>query len=78
MTLPSRWFQRMMIRAAVDILPDWARQTLGLEDQRLKRWERTLIRALGRFTNRIVVESSASSAACRRLGLPSDYLQRRA
>ncbi|HEX5775485.1 MAG TPA: oxygenase MpaB family protein [Caulobacteraceae bacterium] len=70
--------QLMMIRAAVDILPGWARETLGLEDQRLKAWERSLVRALGRLSDRILVESSPSSAACRRLGLPSDYLHRRA
>lgn len=72
-----RWWQRMMIRAAVDILPDWARETLGLDGQRLKGWERGLIRGLGGLMDRIVIESSPSSAACRRLGLPSDYLQRR-
>jgi uncharacterized protein (DUF2236 family) len=75
--LPSRRLQRMLIRAAVEITPPWARETLGLEDQRLKRWEATLIRMLGRLADRIVVESSPSSAACRRLGLASDYLQRR-
>ena len=75
--LPVRWLQRMMIRAAVDILPSWARETLGLQQWRLRRWEAALIRALARFTDRIVVEASPSSAACRRLGLPSDYLQRR-
>lgn len=68
--------QLMMIRAAVDILPDWAREMLGLEDQRLKPRERPLIRALGRLSDRILVESSPSAAACRRLGLPSDYLHK--
>ena len=70
-----RWVQHMLIRAAVDILP--ARERLGLQGQRLKPWERTLVSTLGRLSDRIVVESSPSSAACRRLGLPSDYLQRR-
>ena len=72
-----RWVQHMLIRAAIDILPDWARERLGLQGQRLKPWERTLVSTLGRLSDRIVVESSPSSAACRRLGLPSDYLQRR-
>jgi len=69
--------QRMMIRAAVEITPAWARETLGLED-RLKPWEAALIRTLGRLADTVVVEASPSSAACRRLGLPSDYLHRRA
>jgi uncharacterized protein (DUF2236 family) len=71
-----RPLQRMMIRAAVEITPAWARERLGLRD-RLKPWEASLIRTLARLADRIVVESSPSSAACRRLGLPSDYLQRR-
>jgi uncharacterized protein (DUF2236 family) len=74
---PLRPLQRMMIRAAVEITPVWARERLGLRD-RLKPWEASLIRTLARLADRIVVESSPSSAACRRLGLPSDYLQRRA
>jgi uncharacterized protein (DUF2236 family) len=74
---PLRPLQRMMIRAAVEITPAWARERLGLID-RLKPWEASLIRTLARLADRIVVESSPSSAACRRLGLPSDYLQQRA
>ena len=73
-----RWIQHMLIRAAIDILPDWAPALLGLEDQRLKPWERPIVRALARFSDRIVIEASPASAACRRLGLPSDYLHRRA
>jgi len=36
-----------------------------------------LIGLLGRFSDRIVIEAGPASSACRRLGLPSDYLQRR-
>lgn len=76
---PFRPLQGMLIRAAVEITPPWARDILGLGPRwGLKRWEAALIRWLGRFTDRIVVESSPASAACRRLGLPSDYLQRAA
>jgi len=70
-------FRSMFIRAAVEILPNGARELLGLEDWRLKLWERLLIRLIGRFTDALVVEATPASAACRRLGLPSDYLQRR-
>jgi uncharacterized protein (DUF2236 family) len=72
-----RPLQHMMIRAAVEITPEWARETLGL-NHRLKPWEAALIRALGAIADRIVVEASPPSAACRRLGLASDYLHRRA
>ena len=70
--------QRMMVRAAVAITPAWARERLGLEGVRLRGWEAVLIRLLGRLSDAIVVEDGPSAAACRRLGLPSDYLQRRA
>lgn len=73
-----RWIQQMLVRAAIDILPAWARDKLGLEGQRLKAWERPLVRALARFSDRILVEAGPSAAACRRLGLPSDYLHQRA
>lgn len=78
MPAPLRPLQRMMIRAAADVIPGWAREELGLEHLRLKGWERRLIGWLGRISDRIVIEASPSSCACRRLGLPSDYLQRRA
>jgi uncharacterized protein (DUF2236 family) len=73
-----KWIQHMLVRAAIDILPDWARERLGLQDQRLKPLERPLVKALARFSDRIVIEASPASAACRRLGLPSDYLHQRA
>jgi uncharacterized protein (DUF2236 family) len=69
-------FRSMFLRAAVEILPDWAPPLLGLEAWRLKAWERPLIRLIGRFMDAMVVEATPASAACRRLGLPSDYLQR--
>jgi uncharacterized protein (DUF2236 family) len=66
----------MFLRAAVEILPEWAPPLLGLEAWRLKAWERPLVRLIGRFMDAMVVEATPASAACRRLGLPSDYLQR--
>jgi uncharacterized protein (DUF2236 family) len=69
-------FRSMFLRAAVEILPDWAPPLLGLEAWRLKAWERPLIRLIGRAMDAMVVEATPASAACRRLGLPSDYLQR--
>ncbi|MGE5565139.1 MAG: oxygenase MpaB family protein [Parcubacteria group bacterium] len=69
-------FRSMFIRAAVEILPDWTRDTLGLQDRRLRPWETGLIRLVARIADTVVVEATPASAACRRLGLPSDYLQR--
>ena len=74
---PLRPLQAMMIRAAIEITPAWTRERLGLEGQRLKPWEARLIRSIALIADAVVVESSPASAACRRLGLSSDYLHRR-
>jgi len=74
---PLRGFQGMFIRAAVEILPAWARDQLGLGPAYgLKGWEAALIRGAGRLADRIVIESAPAAQACRRLGLPADYLYR--
>lgn len=79
MPAPLRPLQHMLIRAGVEILPAWTRETLGLGPRHgLRRGEAMLIRALGRIADRLVVNSTPSSQACRRLGLPADYLQRTA
>lgn len=69
--------QGMFVRAAVEIVPPWARQIVGL-DRRfgLRRWERPLVRAAGAAADRLVLRTTPAVQACRRLGLPDDYLYR--
>jgi len=75
---PLRPLQGMLIRAAVEILPPWSRETLGLDGRwGLRGWERALIRAAGAAADRVPVSASPAVQACRRLGLPMDYLYRR-
>lgn len=74
----ARPLQRMMVRAAVEILPETVRARLGLG----KRWrlgaiERRLVKGAGRLADRIVLRVSPAVQACRRLGLPDDHLYRR-
>ncbi|WOX04004.1 oxygenase MpaB family protein [Microbulbifer pacificus] len=77
--LPLRPYQRMLVRAAVDILPGWAQQSLQLQTRwRLKNWERRLIRLTGRLADRLVIKASPAVHACQRLGLPENYLYRSA
>lgn len=71
---PLRSLQGMFIRAGVEILPDWTRQQLGLDAWRLKGWEAALVRTAGKLADRIMIESAPASQACRRMGLPADYL----
>jgi uncharacterized protein (DUF2236 family) len=72
--LPLRPAQHVLVRAAVDLTPHWVRTILGIEELRLRAWEAALIRQAGAFADRVVLESSPAVAACRRLGLPADYL----
>lgn len=70
-----RAVQGMMVRAAVETVPAWAREDLGLDEGwRLRPWEGRLLRAGGALADRLVVRGSPAVEACARLGLPADYL----
>jgi len=76
---PFGTLQSMFVRAGVETTPGWAREILGLDARfGLAAWERRLVGALGALADRIAVPSSPPVLACRRLGLPSRYLYRRA
>ncbi len=75
--LPSRSAQRLMVRAAVELTPNWVRDILGLSAQDgLRLGGATLVRTLGAAADRIVLESAPPAQACVRLALPTDYLYR--
>jgi len=72
---PLRWMQPILVRAAVDIVPDWIRQQLGLTAHYgLRPRERWLVRLAGNLANRIVTAESPATQSCLRLGLPVTYL----
>jgi uncharacterized protein (DUF2236 family) len=74
---PVRRIQRLLVRAAVDITPPWARERLGLGARfGLKPWQRPLVQQAGALCDRILVRSSPPVQACLRLGLPEDWLFR--
>ncbi len=74
---PLRPMQRLLVRAAVELTPPAIRRKLGLEHEGLRFGERALVKLAGRFADRLVIEASPAVQACRRLGLPKDYLYRR-
>ena len=75
---PLRPAQRLLVRAAVDLVPGWARDWLGLAPgQGLRSWERPLVRSLGALADRVVLRDGPAAQACLRLGLPADHLYRR-
>ena len=68
--------QQMLVRAAVALVPEPVRQCLGLQDE-LKSSERHLVQLLGRGGEHLVLASAPPALACRRLGLPTNYLYRK-
>lgn len=71
----SRPLQRLLVRAAADMLPGWARALLELNAEwELQDWERRIVRGAGRIADRIPLAGSPPVEACRRLGLPETYL----
>ena len=69
---PLRPLQRLMIRGAADILPDWLRDKARLS--RLTRSERGLLSALAPAAGSIRLDRSPPAQASVRLGLEPDYL----
>jgi uncharacterized protein (DUF2236 family) len=73
-----RPLQRLLVRAAVEMVPGWVRERLGLgAEYGLSGWQAALVRRSGALSDRILLRSSPAVQACRRLGLPDDYLYRR-
>lgn len=67
--------QRFLVRAAIDLTPEWARGILGLRSGHgLLPWQRALVRHAGMTADRVILQSSPAVNACRRMGLPADYL----
>ena len=72
---PLLWLQRMLIRAAVDLIPAWARERLGLKGHDgLRTFEKPLVKSLAALADRIVLPGNAPAQSCVRLGLPPTYL----
>jgi uncharacterized protein (DUF2236 family) len=74
MPFALRPVQRMLVRAAVSLVPDWARADLGIGRLGLRLGEETLVRRMARMAEGLVLEAHPAAMACRRLGLPADYL----
>jgi uncharacterized protein (DUF2236 family) len=72
---PLAWIQGLLIRAALDIVPAWARERLGLDARRgLQMLERSMVKSIAGLADRIVLPGSVPAQSCVRLGLPMTYL----
>ena len=72
---PLLWMQGMLVRAAVEMIPDWIRERLGLTAfYGLRPAERWIVKLAGALSNRIVLPESPAAQSCLRLGLPITHL----
>jgi uncharacterized protein (DUF2236 family) len=72
---PLAWIQGLLIRAALDIVPPWARERLGLDArQGLRLLERSVVKSIAGLADRIVLPGSVPAQSCVRLGLPMTHL----
>lgn len=72
---PLKPVQWTLIRAGVELVPTWARDKLNLgSEYRLGKRQLTLVRWLGRVSDRIPIHWAPPAQACRRLGLSTRYL----
>jgi uncharacterized protein (DUF2236 family) len=72
---PLRPLQGVLIKAAVQVIPAWLRDRIGLgEDWNLAPWQLSVVRRAGDATDRLILGTNPAVQGCRRLGLPDDYL----
>jgi uncharacterized protein (DUF2236 family) len=75
--LPLRPLQRLVVRAAVELVPADLRDRLGLDaGGGLTRPEKALVRLLATTAGKVHVPTSPWAQASKRLGLSADYLDR--
>ena len=73
---PARPLQRLLLAAAIDLLPDDIAARLRLAGRGLAAWQRPPVRAIARLADRLPLRSSPAVQTSLRLGLPADHLFR--
>jgi uncharacterized protein (DUF2236 family) len=73
---PLRPLQRMLVRAAVDVVPDQVQAKLGLESLRPSRAERALVSLAARAADRVPIRSAPPAQSSIRLNLDPAFLYR--
>jgi len=75
---PLAFVQDWLVRAAVELVPLAIRERLALAGEpKLQAWQHAFIRRCGEAIDRIPLKTSPAVQACRRIGLPEDYLYTR-
>jgi uncharacterized protein (DUF2236 family) len=62
--LPLRPVQPFLIRAAIDLTPRWLRTIVSLTGHGLNAWEAGVVRQIGAFADRVVLETNPAVQAC--------------
>ena len=73
----ARPFQKLLVAAAVDLLPPPLAARLGFPPPALRPWQRAPLRTAARLAGRLPLTGAPPARACLRLGLPADRLYRR-
>ena len=73
----ARPLQRLLVAAAIGLLPPPLAARVGLAARGLRPWQRALVRPVARLAGRLPLAGSPPAQASRRLGLPADWLYRR-
>lgn len=72
----GRPLQRLLVGAAVDLIPPAIARTLRLEGRGLSGWQRPLVQATAGAADRLLLRNWPSALAACRLGLPEDWAKR--
>jgi uncharacterized protein (DUF2236 family) len=74
---PLCWMQGVLVRAAVELIPDWIRERLGLTSRYgLSTAQRWSVELAGALSDRVILSESPAAQSCVRLGLPATHLYR--
>jgi uncharacterized protein (DUF2236 family) len=72
---PLCWMQGLLVRAAVEIVPHWIRECLGLtSDYGLAPAQRWIVELAGAVADRIILSEGPAAQSCVRLGLTATHL----
>lgn len=72
---PLHRMQPMLVKAAVELVPPHLRKQLELSKRwSLQPWQRRIVSRMGMLSDRILLTPAPAVQACRRMGLPDDYL----
>jgi uncharacterized protein (DUF2236 family) len=72
---PLRPLQGVLVKAAIEVIPAALRDRIGLgKGWSLAPWQRSLVCRAGAAADRLILSTNPAVQACRRLGLPDEFL----